>query len=115
MIDTSKYEGHTEGEWYAYDGTDTHGFGWEVLLPTHKNKSQSINVSRLDKCMLGVRKNTLSKVDAQLIADAPLLLAEVKRLRKGVKTLYEYLDAVITYEDEEILLGIKGALKVMIE
>tara|TARA_R100000908_G_scaffold60363_1_gene37634 strand:- start:590 stop:793 length:204 start_codon:yes stop_codon:yes gene_type:complete len=43
------------------------------------------------------------------------LLAEVKRLRKGVKTLYEYLDAVITYEDEDILLGIKGALKVMIE
>ncbi len=43
------------------------------------------------------------------------LLAEVKRLRKGVKTLYEYLDAVITYEDEEILLGIKGALKEMIE
>lgn len=43
------------------------------------------------------------------------LLAEVKRLRKGVNTLYEYLDAVITYEDEEILLGIKGALKEMIE
>jgi hypothetical protein len=82
MINIDKYEGHTEGEWYAYDGTDTHGFGWEVLLPTHKNKSQSINVTRLDECMLGVRKNTLSKVDAQLIADAPLLLQEVKRLRE---------------------------------
>ena len=79
MIDTDKYEGHTEGEWYAYDGTDTHGFGWEVLLPTHKNNSQSINVTRLDKCMLGVRKNTLSKADAQLIADAPLILQEVKK------------------------------------
>ena len=82
MIDTNKYEGHTEGEWYAYDGTDRHGFGWEVLLPTHKDKSQSINVTRLDKCMVGVRKNTLSKADAQLIADAPLLLEEVKRLRE---------------------------------
>ena len=81
MIDTDKYEGHTEGEWYAYDGTDRHGFGWEVLLPTHKDKSQSINVTRLDKCMVGVRKNTLSKADAQLIADAPLLLEEVKRMR----------------------------------
>jgi hypothetical protein len=81
MIDTDKYEGHTEGEWYAFDGTDTHGFGWEVLLPTHKHKSQSINVTRLDKCIVGVRKNTLSEADAQLIADAPLLLEEVKRLR----------------------------------
>jgi len=92
MIDTDKYEGHTEGEWYAYDGTDTHGFGWEVLLPTHKNKSQSINVTRLDKCMLGVRKNTLSKVDAQLIADAPLLLAEVKRLREQIVDMIDSMD-----------------------
>jgi len=83
MIDTDKYEGHTEGEWYAYDGTDRHGFGWEVLLPTHKDKSESINVTRLDKCMVSVRKNTLSEADAQLIADAPLLLEfykEVKRI-----------------------------------
>jgi hypothetical protein len=98
MIDTDKYEGHTEGEWYAYDGTDRHGFGWEVLLPTHKNKSQSINVTHLDKCMVGVRKNRLSKVDAQLIADAPKLLAEVKQLREQNDMLSE---AVI--EDNDIL------------
>ena len=94
MIDTDKYEGHTEGEWHAYDGTDRHGFGWEVLLPTHKDKSESINVTRLDKCMVGVRKNTLSEADAQLIADAPLLLAEVKRLR-GI------IGGIVTDMDED--------------
>lgn len=107
MIDTDKYEGHTEGEWYAYDGTDTHGFGWEVLLPTHKNNSQSINVTRLDKCMLGVRKNTLSKVDAQLIADAPLLLEEVKRLRKAI--------IKVAFDEHESVYEMKQALVRVIE
>jgi len=98
MIDTDKYKGHTEGEWYAFDGTDTHGFGWEVLLPTHKHKSQSINVTRLDKCIVGVRKNTLSEADAQLIADAPLLLEEFKRLRELEKWLLEnHTNVILQY------------------
>ena len=66
MIDTSKYEGHSKGPWY-WDGnlcndeySDKHGREqWAVL-----------------DWELGV-----GDADKQLIADAPLLLAEVKRLR----------------------------------
>ena len=52
MIDESKYTGHTEGPWTLYT-TASHG-------PTIAGK--------------------LNDADWQLIADAPLLLAEVKRL-----------------------------------
>jgi hypothetical protein len=62
MIDTDKYEGHTEGPWTAEYGDYT----------THVTNSDGVVVAsvgfELDK-------------DGQLIADAPLLLAEVKRLR----------------------------------
>ena len=52
MIATDKYEGHTEGEW------DLHSMGdvWTI--------------------------GQLRKIDRTLMQDAPLLLAEVKRLRE---------------------------------
>jgi hypothetical protein len=63
MIDTDKYEGHTAGPWTAEYGDYT----------THVTNSDGVVVAsvgfELDK-------------DGQLIADAPLLLAEVKRLRE---------------------------------
>ena len=72
MIDIDKYEGHSKGPWY-WDGnlcndeySDKHGTEqWAVL-----------------DWELGV-----GDADKQLIADAPLLLAEVKRLRKQVVAL----------------------------
>jgi len=65
MIDTTKYEGHTEGAWkivcYERKWYIENEDGWEV-------------------CDLN---GTAQKKDptARLIADAPLLLAEVKRLQ----------------------------------
>ena len=58
MIDTEKYEGHTEGPWTLYNSA-AHG-------PTIAGK--------------------LNDADWQLITDAPLLLAEVERLQEGIKT-----------------------------
>ena len=62
MIDTDKYEGHTPAPWgrdcdclFEYDGED------------------------IAKLALG------NEANAQLIADAPKLLAEVKRLRKQLE------------------------------
>ena len=52
MIDTDKYEGHTEGEWDLHSMGD----GWTI--------------------------GQLRKIDRTLMQDAPLLLAEVKRLRE---------------------------------
>ena len=54
MIDTDKYEGHTEGEWDLHSMGD----GWTI--------------------------GQLRKIDRTLMQDAPLLLTEVKRLREGI-------------------------------
>lgn len=71
MIDTDKYEGHTEGLWW--DGEPTkisdaiyHGL-WQL------------------------NPNELGKANARLAVDAPLLLAEVKRLQSQYEELKEAL------------------------
>ena len=65
MIDTDKYEGHTP-VWYLHGETGA----WWV---------QSDFTTHDDFVVAEVRSQ--NEVDAQLIADAPLLLAEVKRLK----------------------------------
>jgi hypothetical protein len=57
MIDTDKYEGHTEAPWDKLS----------------------------EYCPVG-------SIDKQLIADAPLLLEEVKRLREQIKLAYDWVD-----------------------
>jgi|TARA_R110000824_G_scaffold245342_3_gene434349 hypothetical protein len=94
MIDTDKYEGHTEGPWTIawWEGT------WYV------DDEDDNTVCRLD--------GTAQKQDptAKLIQDAPLLLAEVKRLR-GLLKANECCTACGKYlgqcndEDECIRLG----------
>jgi|TARA_R100000084_G_C4622615_1_gene133999 predicted RNase H-like nuclease (RuvC/YqgF family) len=64
MIDTDKYEGHTEGPWILYT-TASHG-------PTIAGK--------------------LNDTDWQLIKDAPLLLEEVKRLQRDITMLENNLE-----------------------
>ena len=63
MIDTDKYEGHTEGEWDLHSMGD----GWTI--------------------------GQLRKIDRTLMQDAPLLLTEVKRLREGIEEMAEYMVA----------------------
>ena len=81
MIDTDKYEGHTEGPWEA--DLDDEGKRWVDAYDDEGN----INLCRITN---GTR------VDAQLIADAPLLLAEVKRLREGILEFADYLEDKVT-------------------
>ena len=54
--------------------------------------------------------DSLSALDAthKLMADAPLLLAEVKRLREEVKMLWQYVDTEQMYNDR--LLTVEGEL-----
>jgi len=69
MIDTDKYEGHTPAPWHVEEG-DMERYGEaDTVLSVDGNE-----VAR------GVMRQ-----DAQLIADAPLLLEEVKRLRAWKK------------------------------
>ena len=72
MIDTDKYEGHTEGLWYAEEEEVEEGKAWTVRGGDHWVVMESDGCLRID----------WKKEDALLAADAPLLLAEVKRLRE---------------------------------
>ena len=70
MINTDKYEGHTPAPWNADDdgaGGNLHVDAGDVRLP-------------------------INWVDAQLMADAPLLLEKVLRLQRELDTQYEYIE-----------------------
>ena len=70
MIDTDKYEGHTQGPWHI--------------------ENEENNGMRLFICSKGATilwQCETTHTDALLIADAPLLLAEVLRLREEVYNL----------------------------
>jgi hypothetical protein len=66
MIDTDKYEGHTPGPWqWKKDSILLKGKGHRYII-TGRHLDDECSIDK--------------EADAQLIADAPLLLAEVKRL-----------------------------------
>tara|TARA_R100000234_G_scaffold85711_1_gene54631 strand:+ start:19 stop:327 length:309 start_codon:yes stop_codon:yes gene_type:complete len=69
MIDTDKYEGHTPVPW---DAKPTKSCAWRWV-------SLGLQVPH-DECF-----SEENIVNLALIADAPLLLAEVKRLRKQLE------------------------------
>jgi len=86
MIDTDKYEGHSEDEWILVDDK-------YIIM---KNKTG--NVAKFDtRYKTGVK---VSQPDMDLIQDAPKLLAEVKRLGEQntllasqVRLAYEWVEA----------------------
>ena len=71
MIDTDKYEGHSEGEWKV-------GARKGAMIVRDSNGEEIAA--------------TNSYSNARIMADAPLLLAEVKRLREENKELEEFLN-----------------------
>ncbi|QDP51867.1 MAG: hypothetical protein GOVbin4206_34 [Prokaryotic dsDNA virus sp.] len=84
MIDTDKYEGHTPVPW----AIDVHKVGDKVSAIVIES-----NWTSHDNCVLAEVEveNEYANADAQLIADAPLLLAEVRRLREQNEMLLEEL------------------------
>lgn len=79
MIDLKQYQGHTEGGWYVNNAPD-------VIHPTviHSNKYDTIVAESLAITGEWTKEDY---ANARLIADAPKLLAEVKRLREGIKQI----------------------------
>jgi len=88
MIDTDKYEGHSK-EWTL----NHNDWAWATSMFTDAGET--------------------NEADALLIADSPLLLAEVKRLREAIKV------ATIDLEEpnmhEETRKDLLDVLKEMIE
>jgi len=79
MIDTDKYEGHTEGEW--------------VFKHINSNWYQCDKIGEIHMEDIAIKE---ASANAQLIADAPLLLEEVKRLSKR----NEWLEEVVALAQE---------------
>ena len=75
MIDTNKYEGHTEGSW-EFKHINSNWYRCDEIGEIHME----------DIAIKEASANT------QLIADAPLLLAEVKRLREDNKKLHDAIN-----------------------
>ena len=77
MIDIDKYEGHTPTPWTI----DIHKVGEDISAIVIES-----NMTTHSNCVLAEVEveNKYANADAQLIADAPKLLAEVKRLRQGI-------------------------------
>tara|TARA_R110002072_G_scaffold44161_6_gene123835 strand:- start:4321 stop:4599 length:279 start_codon:yes stop_codon:yes gene_type:complete len=73
MIDTEKYEGHTEGPWYLIGAQ-------QIVYDKDNNPIAEVEY---------FAQEHHSYYNKALIADAPLLLAEVKRLREGIKQMAE--------------------------
>ena len=101
MIDTDKYEGHTEGPWKWSYSDDVAA---QLLVIPNGNDGTGNGV-----CI------GLGDADAQLIADAPLLLqaliderAEVKRLTKELelyKTRYLKMTEGMDWQEENDMWG----------
>ena len=88
MIDTDKYEGHTEGPWDWWN---------DYIRDTSENE---LHIAKMEYDYISE--------DAQLIADAPLLLQEVKRLRNGIQY---WFDTVAHREDDVMVQYFKRLIE----
>ena len=79
MIDTDKYEGHTPGPWEVRTHYDT------TCVCYSKDDDSECSFVK-------IHEEHENEEDAQLIADAPLLLQEVKRLRWGIYFALSYTE-----------------------
>ena len=82
MIDTDKYEGHTPGPWEA-ELDDTDGHMYVAIAEGDEKREVFLDLP----CWVCEEDMLELTATAELIADAPLLLAEVKQLREVLITM----------------------------
>tara|TARA_Y100001938_G_C7836925_1_gene304171 strand:+ start:44 stop:370 length:327 start_codon:yes stop_codon:yes gene_type:complete len=108
MIDTDKYEGHKPAPWVW----DINGVGQYESLRCNELEDYSDERKRIIASKIGA----YDVPTAELIADAPLLLVEVKRLREAMKTMLDDMNNASPEEDIEYWLDTwKHWLKEVIE
>ena len=98
MIDTDKYEGHTPAPWQRR-GMLFHPEYEDAIIPYIEGDAGRLHG---DVFLLSA-KEMIPNVSGDevlanitLMADAPLLLAEVKRLREGILEFADYLEDKVT-------------------
>ena len=81
MIDTNKYEGHTPAPWRVVKPSQANATGhiWCIESATEIDYSPDHYTRVAHICV--IHNEDDDTINAELIADAPLLLEEVKRLR----------------------------------
>jgi hypothetical protein len=93
MIDESKYEGHTEGKW-EYDSAAIHATakgGNEIIAEYpcwNYNRDQLITKEE--------------EANLRLMADAPLLFEEVKRLSALADALWDLIPSYLSTEATDV-------------
>lgn len=89
QLDISKYEGHTPGPWLWREATYAHAVVED--RPCHAGFDSCYN----DDCIhWAVAEKINNRATGLLIADAPLLLEEVKRQRKKIDALVDALETI---------------------
>jgi len=103
MIDTEKYEGHTPAPW-EYNTDDD---GWTLAAIRERDDPDRDEFIALITKPEGNPLLTMSP-DLELMADAPLLLAEVKQLHKEVMFL---VDLEEFSKDEKYIIHMKAEVE----
>ena len=109
MIDLDKYTGHIEGLWCIDENEesdcDGNPDGIHIYALRLRENGPPYPISTGEPLALHVVRHFGDKIswaNANLMADAPLLLAEVKRLRKQVSKAKEWvrsLEDKVVYDD----------------
>ena len=97
MIDTDKYEGHIPGPWELRGKIKINKKHIAIGDLVWKGRAEGQRLHIIDT---QPSKCGCTDVNAQLIADAPLLLAEVKRLNAYIESIFDggHCD-IETYEE----------------
>ena len=115
MIDTDKYEGHTlTTSDLGHDEYEGRNFGELRAVKGKWGTGHKWYIAGIHGCSsLGAIAG--SEANARLLADAPLLLTEVKRLRDLVEFAIAAIDSNHCYMGEEAQVDLRDYLKEMIE
>jgi len=100
MIDTDKYEGHTPSPWTVRGS----GFKTESVIATPKilvGKNSDTKMKVAAVSLDGLKCRREHQMNVKLIADAPLLLAEVKQAREIVPKLSRLIGVEIPWIQDD--------------
>ena len=101
MVDTSVFDGHTPGPWHFCIGYDIETDTYTGPSPL-KGGGDRVNGPVILSDYQFERGTAGHKADLKLIEDAPLLLAEVKKLSALADALFDLIPSHLSTEATDI-------------